>query len=141
MRASFWLVLFLVSVAGCGDRGPDVAHVSGRVTMDNLPLRGAKVTFQPIAQEGALAPGPGSWAETDDDGRYTLKVVGKNREGAVVGMHRVEISLLEQSQPVKDEDHSRTRNRVPARYNFQSDLQREVPPGGTRELDFELTSK
>jgi hypothetical protein len=141
MRASFWLALLLVSVAGCGDKKPDIAHVSGRVTLDNEPLVGAKVTFQPIAQEGVIAPGPGSWAETDADGRYTLQVVGDNREGAVVGMHRVEISLLEQSQPVKDDDRSRTRNRVPARYNFQSDLQREVPPAGTRELDFELTTK
>jgi hypothetical protein len=142
MRPTFSLILALLSflVVGCGGKSPEMAPVTGRITMNDEPLIGAKVTFQPIAQEGNIDPGPGSWAETDSEGNYSLKMVGSNRAGAVVGEHRVEISLIDRSVPVKDDDRTRMRNLVPGRYNFQSDLVRTVPPEGVKDLDFKLTN-
>jgi hypothetical protein len=62
-------------------------------------------------------------------------------KGAQVGKHRVTISLLTAQAGEGDE---RVRggpplaNKVPAKYN---DMPREVPAGGTDQMNFELTSK
>src|SRR5262245_59243356 len=137
MRRSLLLAALLT--AGCG--GPTVVSVSGQVTMDGKPLPGAHVTFQPV---GGLnqPPGSGSYAKTDADGRYTLRLIQPDRAGAVVGKHKVSISKRggEASQQ-SDAGIKIPPDPVPAKYNRESTLEYEVPPGGTDKADFELTSK
>ena len=138
-RAAFLLFVLLLA-AGCG--GPRVAPVSGRVTLDGKPAAGVHVSFQPIATAGDKNPGGGSYAITDDDGRFTLRLVEGNRPGAVVGKHRVEITT--RGGEVDDATDLRVKSGppkkvIPARYNRNTELTFEVPGGGTDKADFTLT--
>ncbi len=74
---------------GCSN-GYQIASVSGHVLMDNRPLANAEVRFQPTDSKGF----PYSTSFTDDQGNYTLHLEnGSDTPGAVVGEHRVVISL------------------------------------------------
>jgi hypothetical protein len=136
MRTSF-LILGVVLVLGCG--GPNLAPVSGTVTLDGKPLAKASVTFQPNSP-GQLNPGPGSTALTNEKGEYSLQQTGGGK-GAIVGMHRVEISSpIDDGKNNPDEDRrTKPRDRVPLRYNVQSTLQFEVK-SGDNTADWKLTS-
>jgi hypothetical protein len=137
MRTRSALLFGLVLVLGCGSSR--VASVSGTVTLDGQPLPDALVSFQPLS-EGAVNPGPGSTGRTDEQGRYTLRVTGGGK-GAVVGWHKVKVSC-----PVggggedAEERRAPVRDRVPPRYNRNSELKCEVKPGDNT-ADFPLTSK
>jgi hypothetical protein len=135
-------VCVLLAAAGCGARG--VVPVSCRVTVDGKPAAGVHVSFQPVATEGNRNPGGGSYAITDDDGRFTLRLVEGDQAGAFVGKHRIEITG--QSVAVDDTTDSRVKTPpkkavVPAKYGRDSDLTFEVPGGGTDKADFALTSR
>ena len=127
MRLRYLVLLALFCALGCG--GEKVASVSGTVTLDGKPLPNAAVTFQPVG-EGSLTPGEGSYARTDNQGRYTLERKG-GQKGAVVGRHRVEITArIDDGQDKPDQDRrTRAKERVPPRYNTQSTLNFEVKPG------------
>ncbi len=121
--------------AGCGSG--QFASVSGRVTLDDKPLPNAAVNFQPVAAKEASTPGPGSGAFTDAEGRYTLKVIGHETRGAVVGKHKVRITLA----PTDSGDRKK-RKPLPAKYSGKDTvLEFDVPAGGTDTADFRLTSK
>jgi hypothetical protein len=131
----------VLAAAGCGG-GPNVVAVSGRVTFDNHPAVGLHVGFQPIT-EGGRNPGGGSYAITDADGRFTLKMVEDDRVGAVVGKHRVEIATRQQADDATDsvQKAGRPKAVIPPKYNRESKLTFDVPSGGTTEANFDLTSK
>jgi hypothetical protein len=134
-RSAGLLLLVSLLAAGCG--GPyRTAPVSGRVTLNGKPLAGAAVTFQPVAEQGNLNPGPGSGGFTDDDGRYTLRLTGKDTPGAVVGKHKVRITLVPETNPT-DAPRWPTRQ-LPRQFNRDTRLEVEVPPGGTSTADFDL---
>src|SRR5438552_2001233 len=100
MRALVTVALLaaLVGLTGCGS-GAKFAAVSGRVTLNNQPLEGFAVDFQPISASKDAAPGPGSTGKTDKDGRYTLRSqLDQSQAGAVVGKHQVRIWAPEGSQ-------------------------------------------
>jgi hypothetical protein len=80
-------VCFLSS-SGCGGT-EKVVPVSGRVTHNGKPVPGLVVSFVPQAQTATGV----STGETNDDGDYTLTVVKTRRSGAVVGTHKVWVSL------------------------------------------------
>jgi hypothetical protein len=116
-----WIgVALLLLVVGCSKSGPDLAPVSGRVTLDGQPIAVADVYFHP---EGEKSPSVG---RTDADGRYVL---GYKRgvEGGMVGWNTVRIQTVG-GPPL-----------VPPRYNRDSDLRREVT-SGKNTFDFELTT-
>jgi hypothetical protein len=118
------LTLLFVALAGCGSDGPQMAPVRGRVTLDGQPLPEASVVFQ--------APGTApSGGYTDKSGNYEL-IYKRGVKGALIGMHRV--TILENTQRTLGPQ------RVPARYNHQSELEREVKPGDN-EINFELTTQ
>src|SRR2546426_3668999 len=120
---------------GCGSGS--IAPVSGRVTLNNLPLANAAITFQPVAETNQN-PGPGSGGFTDSDGRYTLKIVGKETKGAVVGKHKVRISLVPKDT---EDDQPKKYKQLPAKYSGKdTQLEYDVPAGGTDSADFALTS-
>jgi hypothetical protein len=113
------------------------------VTLDGKPLAGVDVSFQPIAPEGSIEAGVGSSGRTDKDGHFTLKAATK-QNGAVVGKHRVYISSLAPQAASNDERFQRggppLMEKVPTKYNANSNLIIEVPAGGTAKADFALTS-
>lgn len=135
----------LVVAAGC-DKGPKVAPVSGTVYVNGKPKAGLHVTFQPLGSESNPNPGRGSHAITDAEGRYSLKYDGAD-PGAVVGKHRVAISTVLEGEgenydpetgspdgePVKGGSET-----IPPKYNDETELTFDVPPGGTDKADFKL---
>jgi hypothetical protein len=140
MRVRSLCLLLLPLAVGCGG-GPRTVTVSGRVLLDQKPLAKASVSFQPIASEDNKNPGPGSYAETDDQGYYSLKLVGENRDGAVVGQHRVQITRYDRVVDPEDDHATPARNLVPPQFNRNSKLTWTVTPDGTKEANFTLTSK
>lgn len=141
LPVAFLALAFLT--LGCA-RGPEYAPVSGRVTLDGKPLAGASVVFQPVAVAGFDAGGFGSSGKTDADGRYTLRVAGPtDRDGAFLGKHRVSVTTrTTESAPGSDEiTPTKGGEKVPAKYNTQTQLTFDVPASGTTTADFELKSK
>lgn len=135
----FCLFLTCVALIGCNS-GPRVAPVAGRITLDGKALDGASVAFQPI---GDLEnnPGPGSYSRSDRDGRFVLRLVSTDQEGAVVGRHRVMISTLGGQQvQMSDAGVKLPKDKVPRRYNSATTLTFDVPATGTEEANFVLTS-
>jgi hypothetical protein len=125
-----------VLLVGCGDSGPVIVPVSGRVTLNGKGLANASVTFQPIdAKDNA----PGSGAFTDVDGRYTLKIIGKETEGAVVGKHKVRINMVPQATDPSDDRPQRSNKSLPPKYSgTNTELEIDVPAGGTDSANFNL---
>jgi hypothetical protein len=136
MSRYFVLSFVFLLLASCG--GPyKVAPVSGRITVNGNPLDHASLTFQPVATEGKVDPGPGSGAFTDAEGRYTLTLVGKETRGAVVGKHKVRIYLTPEANVV--DKAKKPVKELPERYNAKTTLEYDVPANGTSSADFDLT--
>jgi hypothetical protein len=126
MRCSaIFSVLLLVLLSGCGGGGPQVAPVTGTVTLDGKPLPNAEVVFAPV--DG----GRPSTARTVDGGQYEL-LFKRGQPGAIVGPHTVRIWI----------SHEVVQNppKIPARYDSQSELKREVK-SGENVFDFNLESE
>ena len=91
-RRSFSL-LALIGIgflAGCGDAGPALSSVSGKVTKGGKPLANINVTFTPTSG------GPASAGRTDSDGRFAL-ICQNGRAGAVQGKHKVLLQLVQET--------------------------------------------
>jgi hypothetical protein len=128
-RQSGWL-LALVAVVGCSTRPadqPEIAAVSGRVTMDGQPLGGVSVVFE--SERGVL-----SFGNTDADGRYTLSYI-RSAKGAGLGKNTVRIST-----PTMGPTSPLHKDSIPAIYNTQSTLAADVVKG-RNVFDFALESK
>jgi hypothetical protein len=96
------------------------------VTLDGRPLQNADITFQP---DDAKRP---SIAHTDADGRYNL-AYKRGQEGALVGNHTVLITV--------SREIVRNPPPIPAQYNTQSTLRREVTAGEDNVFDFDIKSE
>lgn len=102
-RAAASALLFGASVlvVGCGGSEKVVA-VSGTVTHNGQPVPGLVVSFVPdLATETGVSTG-----ETDSSGRYSLTVVRTRASGAVVGKHKVWVSLPRETLPEEKELNS-----------------------------------
>jgi hypothetical protein len=149
------LTLLLFVFTGCGESLP-VAPVSGTITFEGKPLAGASITTQPIAKD-SQNPGSGSFGQTDDQGRFELELVKPAMKGAIVGEHRVMISRavtaeadggpqrsVEGIEYWADDPRSNRQpsamNNWPARFTDGS-LRLQVPPEGTDQANFDLTTK
>ena len=117
-------VLLVMSFAGCGKTGPEVVPVTGRITLDGKPLEKADIVFQP---DGSKPPSSG---RTDASGRYEL-VYKRGVMGGNVGPNTVQITIS--SDVVANPPN------IPARYNTESDLKKEVK-SGQNEFNFDLTT-
>jgi|SRR5215469_11396981 len=139
MRARLLLGFALVFGLGCGSG--KFAPVSGTVTMNGKPLAGALVIFSPVAKEGRIDAGIGSSGKTNDKGEYTL-TSDTGRPGALVGKHRVSVSLMSSGSGESDDRRrpGQLVNQVPVRYNGKTELTYDVPAGGTDKADFALKS-
>ena len=84
-RAGFLLALS-ITILGCGEAGPELAAVTGKLTKGGKPLAGVNVTFSPIE------PGPSSGGRTDSDGKFVL-LSQSGKAGAVPGKHKVVLAV------------------------------------------------
>lgn len=126
-----WVVL-----AGCGSgvELPDLATVSGTITMDDQPLPGATVIFQPES-------GRPSRGLTDENGKYELMYTAEE-PGAIVGNHTVRISTYREGDPDADDAAlvAKQEEKVPSQYNLESKLTFVVNSGSNSDADFKLSS-
>lgn len=139
------MALFVGLLAGCGSE-PEFATVEGVVTSSGKPLTGVEVSFLPDPERGNS--GPRSVAYTDEHGRYKLWCERVDKEGAVVGPHRVCVidpaavaSLAENPRPGAISLRI-VQLRVSPDYGnaTRTPLRVEVVPGQQR-LDFNLPRK
>jgi hypothetical protein len=137
MRPLFLFVLTSLA-AGCG--GSKVGLVSGKVTLDGKPLPNARINFQPIGDTAYT--GVGSFGQADEHGEYTLKLIDGKATGAIVGKHRVAISAYDEGKaPDPSDDRKKgPPDRVPLRYNVQTELTFDVKPG-PNTANFDLKSR
>ncbi len=149
-----WLAFVVFAAVGC-DAGPKLAPVSGKVTLDGKPLAGATVSYYPITDKPReLAPL--SSGKTNAKGEYSLETVLKIQPGAVVGRHRVSVTMLAEVPLVAggpDEGDApakvigpgaptTVKDKVPPKYQGEnSELTMEIPPGGKADADFALKSR
>ncbi len=108
---------------------PPLAIVTGQVTLDDKPLPGATVLFQPERGDEAGVNVAASVGRTDRSGHFELNYV-RNVKGAAVGKHKVEIRAPGLNGV----------ERVPAWYNTNTELTRIVKPGEDNEFYFRLKS-
>ena len=110
-----------------------MAPVSGTVTLDNQPLAGAYVTFEPVKGGLHLT----STGVTDEAGRYTLTC--GDESGAVPGAHRIQLTTIAPGSHA-DELSPLPRDRVPPQYQ-DGTLTYDVPGEGTDTPDFPLVTR
>jgi hypothetical protein len=125
-------LMFLM--AGCGkgtspDR-PDLANVTGIVTLDGQPLSEAVVTFQPADRHPSIG-------RTDSEGRYELYYM-PDTQGGVIGPNQVMVTTRQDGED--GDPASNIPERIPAQYNAQTTLSADVVKG-RNEFNFDLTSK
>ena len=141
-RSMVWWQMSLVvvaglSAAGCGGESYPLASVSGRITLNEVPLENARVGFEPVRQGDDLNAGPGSYGTTDAEGRYRL-VSLDGQEGAVIGPHRVWVRTFRAEEGPNGSIVTKTPERLPMRYHTPTELTFTVPAEGTDAADFTL---
>jgi len=103
------------------------------VTLAGEPLPNALVTFAPVTQGGSTALG-----KTNADGSYTLNYA-QGIDGAEIGQNRVLIHTYDAGNPDSEPPRPAVPEKVPARYNSQTELKVEVK-AGSNTFDFPLES-
>jgi hypothetical protein len=124
---TFLLTACVLSGSGCGG-SEKVVTVTGKVTHNDQPLAGIIVSFVP---EAATKAGV-STGETDEDGKYMLTVFNTGQSGAVVGTHKVWVSL-----PRKPEDRRKPETAEEAKQKVKDARRRKrgtLPPGEMTEI-------
>ena len=132
-------VLATMASAGCGGESYPLAPVSGRVTLNGDPLADAGIAFEPIHHGETINAGPGSYGKTDEDGRFMLRSLHDD-DGAVIGKHRVLIRTYRAKEGPNGAIIMISPERLPPRYNLETELTCEVGPDGNEAADFDLTT-
>jgi hypothetical protein len=117
-------VLLLFVGTGCS-RSDGLATVTGTVRLDGKPLVGAQVQFTVQGQ-------PPSYGRTDANGYYEMRRT-RSVSGATIGSNRVFVRTF------RDLGDRILPETLPARYNTNSQLVKDVKPG-SNQIDLELTS-
>ena len=132
MRSLRFLVVGGLLLCGCGEpparEGDPTVTVTGTVTLDGQPVPIGNVTFLDPKQEA-----PRRYVVPIQDGGFQRDVPP--------GSFRVEVSWPE--EVVEDEDGvggGMPVERIPARYNVESELTAELKLGEPAELSFDLKS-
>jgi len=140
MRQLLLSLILTTSVCGCGGgKTVETVPVSGLITMNGEPLVNAAVMFQLNSETESTAPT--SVGITDDDGKYTLKLSISNTSGAVVGEHRVRVTMDDYEEDEEDDGDSEATESIPAKYNVDTELVFTVPEGGSDQANFDLQSE
>jgi hypothetical protein len=110
---------------------PPLAHVTGTVTLDGKPLKGATVYFAPLEPEMKDAKkerARTSFGITDDQGKYVMIYIEKTK-GVAVGKCRVWLDLVGPNGQV-----------IPPSYTEATMQVREIKPGSGNDFPFNMQS-
>jgi hypothetical protein len=114
------------------ESGTNVVNQSTLVTLDGNPLEGATVTYEP--EEFLQPPLESSSGVTAENGYAEVAGQDPNYPGLYLGLYRVRISKMVDG-----------RETIPARYNTETILAKEIAPDAPstseRWLVFELESR
>lgn len=129
--ASLAAVAFIAAGGCSGSDLPELASVSGVVTLDGAPHPNAHVIFSP-------AQGRPAEAVTDSNGKYELYYL-PGVKGAEPGQYTVSITTQYQA-PENPGNEPPFVDPIPAEYNVGSTLTETVSPG-KNDINFELKTK
>lgn len=97
-------------LSGCRGHGYELAPVEGTVLCDGEPMSPgslkAIIIFSPIGEtEGDVTEQPGKAATSpiDANGKFVLSTFG-DQDGAIVGKHRVRITIAEAGEDEEEQD-------------------------------------
>ena len=122
------ILLSAVLTLGCG-RGDGRCAVSGSVTLGGQSVDAGSIQFAPMGENQASASGA-----TIVAGHYSI-----GREGGLLpGEYRVRIYWPEKMTKEQGQGAALPKERVPAKYNINSELTREVQAGVENKFDFNL---
>jgi len=128
-RCLLCAVLLVGVGVGCSGRNPnypELAEVTGTLTVNGKPVKNVTVTFTP--KEGGRA----SHGSTDADGNFYLKFGGSDK-GAILGQHEVTFVYS---------DADGAADALPRRYADQSaSMAAEVTKEGPNQFSFDLKGK
>lgn len=135
---SLWtipLIALILSLTGCQPTdGLNRQPIHGRVMLGDEPLNAGSLLLEPISKSAGTAVGAAI-----ENGQFSIT----RDKGPVPGTYRVRIYASSNTQaPARAGDSPKTPRpmleRVPARYNAESDLEAEVLTEGTPALNFNL---
>jgi hypothetical protein len=137
------LAAWALLAAGCGSDRPELARVTGTVTLDGKPLPKGTITFESVGKRPATG--------TIVNGQITEVTTYDAGDGAPVGSHKVAISATEApasavvANPGEAKapraDYMTGKSLIPTRYNdpSTSGLSAEIK-SGENTVEFKLTS-
>jgi hypothetical protein len=126
-RSARFLALLTASlISGCGSGDNlDRQSVSGTVTLDSRPLAKGTITFQPVADQATTAA-----SALIIDGTFSIA----RYEGPVPGSYRVIITSAPLGSGASAKSFGKLepppKDPIPAQYNSQSTLNKEIKKGG-----------
>jgi hypothetical protein len=126
-------------VASCGQSGPELADVTGTITLDGQPLPKVGVVFRPA--------GPGAspaYGGTNKEGKYTL-LFSRDSKGAMPGEYEVDLEVTrytkaEIEQMKAEGNEPPPPATIPKKYRQPGSLKATVK-SGPNTIDFALESK
>src|SRR5262245_37712963 len=84
-------LLLLTASCNSAPSGPPVVPAEGTVLLDDKPLSGANVMFNP---QGETRGDRASYAKTDPNGKFAIASPDGKRKGTAVGNYQVVINKL-----------------------------------------------
>ena len=129
--SSMILFCLLPFVCGCGGGvadQPELAAVSGQVTLDGQPLPNVILTFKPVGE------GRSSSGVSDEDGNYSLQYTA-NADGAMIAKHSVKVAMVEEDD-VDATVKTKAVSKLPANATDGS-MEKEVK-AGSNTINIEL---
>jgi hypothetical protein len=118
-----------LTTAGCNRGGTDRCAVTGAVTLKGQPVNGGNIQFAPMSVKQVSASGA-----VILDGRYTIP----RQSGLAAGKYRVRIYWPEKAGIEQGPNVPLPKERVPAKYNADSELTAEVRERADNTFDFAL---
>lgn len=133
------LTFAVAGLAGCGDGGPKLYPVTGKVLVGDVPAEYATVVFHPVGA-GPDAVKPRGTVQAD--GTYTLTTTTAG-DGAPAGAYRVTVEWWLSGTKKAGDPDAPAKNQLPARYAdpAQSGLTATVGDGPTEVPVFKLSKK
>jgi hypothetical protein len=132
----FVISTLLLFAPGCGEPNPlGRRAVHGEVTFQGQPVDYGGIQFMPEDLQRGVSSGA-----MIEDGRYQIKTT----DGLPPGNYKVMITAPDQKQKEivegpPGEERSVARERIPKKYNLQTELKLEVPKArGSQEANFNL---
>lgn len=124
-------LLFSLATGCTGKGNPTLGRVSGVVTLDGKPVKGAVLEFIPQESGKSVA-----WGSTNENGQYEM-AFGQNRKGAFLGRTLVRITS-DDHVSIDGQEYLSTEV-FPPKYHVKSEQFIDIKEG-KNEFDFKCES-